>query len=114
MAYEPKTWETGEVITASDLNHMENAIGALYVTATTENSITTLSVTYNDILTAYNAGKIIALATPQQQGPTELKFLNVFGNMGGVYGVTFGDGNPPTAYTASDADTLLSYNPDIS
>lgn len=26
MAYEPKTWECGETITADDLNHMEQGI----------------------------------------------------------------------------------------
>lgn len=113
MSYEPKTWETGEIITASGLNHMENAIGALYVTATEENDATVLSVTYNDILTAYNAGKIIALAT-NEQGATRLKFLNVFGNLGGVYGATFGDETPPTPYTAVDENTPLSFNPDVS
>ena len=59
MSYEPHVWETGEVITAQKLNHMEDSIGAFYVPVTVtmnDQSQPTYSteVSVYDILDAYN------------------------------------------------------------
>lgn len=105
MAYEPKTWETGEVITATALNHIENAIGALYVTATIADTTATLSASYNDIIDALNAGKTVALVVSGVG--TAYTYLSVHGEDNGVYYARFGSGDASPVFTASDADTPL-------
>ena len=58
MAYEPKTWQCGEVVTANDLNHIERGIaeaggGALIVNATTQGTATILDKTWQEIHDAF-------------------------------------------------------------
>ena len=68
MAYEKKTWVTGEVIKAEHLNHIEEGIesnGVLFVdeTVTTEsrNKIFTLSKTWQEIHDALYGGKMVII-----------------------------------------------------
>ena len=59
MSYSPTTWTTGDKITASALNHMEQGIagagGAFPVTEDEE----TLDKTWNEIATAIASGQIV-------------------------------------------------------
>lgn len=67
MAYEKQTWETGQVITAEKLNHMEDGIvdagDVLVVTFTPNYDQSTVTVimdiAFSELMTAYNNGKII-------------------------------------------------------
>lgn len=72
MAYEPKTWECGETITAEALNHMEQGIAQsgggtepLILTSHIEQQGTrTCSVldhTYNEVKAALEAGRLVLL-----------------------------------------------------
>ena len=69
MAYEPKTWECGETITADDLNRIEEGVADandsensnFYIVAFSDASdptIITSDKTVEEILSAMNDGKI--------------------------------------------------------
>lgn len=49
MPYEPTNWKSGDVVTSAKPNKIENALGGLVVTATTEDDITTLGKTWQEI-----------------------------------------------------------------
>ena len=69
MAYEPKTWVTGEVITAEKLNHIEQGIETattLYVTVTQEDTTYTLSHSYTEIYNAVTAGKNVYIIVAEE------------------------------------------------
>ena len=88
MAYEKKTWETGEVITADGLNHIEDGVqealasggsDVLVTHITTDITASTEQIdgdmTYTEIDEALLAGKVV--------------FLQVTYEMGGdVFGIT--------------------------
>lgn len=65
MAYSKQTWATGDVITAAKLNHMEDGIGdnsfLITITQTYDegNLVFAFDKTFNEIMTAYSAGKMI-------------------------------------------------------
>lgn len=64
MAYTPKDWVTGEVITESALDHIEQGIanaGLVVLDVTKDDSMYTLSKSYNQIVAMLNAGGIPAL-----------------------------------------------------
>lgn len=97
MAYVPKTWETGEVIKATDLNHMENAIGAYYVTVSTVENSTVLSASYNDISSEISKGKLCVhigelgvMYYLKQLNAGEGYYNASFGEIGGSDLLTFG------------------------
>lgn len=55
MSYTPKEWETGDIITASDLNNMETGIASvetMKLTYTVEGTVTTLDNTWKEIYDA--------------------------------------------------------------
>lgn len=67
MAYEKQTWETGQVITAEKLNHMEDGIegasnNVFMINVTTGDSVISTDVSFNDIKNAMESGKIITFA----------------------------------------------------
>lgn len=76
MAYEKQTWNTGDIITADKLNHMEDGIdGILVVTITDtvdlENPQThtiTGDYTYAEISAAIDAGKDVILKESSNNG----------------------------------------------
>ena len=64
MSYSKNAWETGDVITANKLNHIEDGIennDFFLVTLTTadEEMTFTADKTYEEIETAYNAGMLV-------------------------------------------------------
>ena len=66
MSYEKQTWETGEVITAEKLNHLEGGVGdnskqIVFVPCTYANSKITISKNFNEIEELYNSGAFIIL-----------------------------------------------------
>jgi len=64
MAYEPKTWECGEVVTADALNHIEQGIAEsgggehFKITVTRTNGTLTADKTFQEIKSAIQSGKI--------------------------------------------------------
>lgn len=61
MSYTPTTWATGDTITASAMNKIENGIanaggGGLYPVTCTQNNGFTLNKSYNDLSSAISAG----------------------------------------------------------
>ena len=55
MAYTPNTWKSGDVVTSAKLNNIENGIadgGVTIVNATTEDDVTTLDRTWQEIYDA--------------------------------------------------------------
>ena len=83
MSYEPHVWETGEVITAQKLNHMEDSIGAFYVPVTVtmnDQSQPTYSteVSVYDILDAYNSGKAVYVAITDEGAVNILSLSYIF------------------------------------
>lgn len=105
MSYTPTEWATGDVITADKLNNMEQGIVGgqeLFIIHATGlagygNSQTqpTLDKTYEEITSAYNAGKILAVIgdVVNSSGITVnwfLPFLNVLEPQPGELVYSFG------------------------
>lgn len=126
MAYEPTTWQTGDVVTAEKLNKLENGVVG---SSSSENLIATL--TYNeaddyfaldkswrDIKNALDAGGIVVAknAYEESSGPviTDIWYLystmSVDSPTGDVaYGAGFRNmaANERIEFTATDPDALL-------
>ena len=72
MSYEKQTWQTGDVITATKLNHMEDGIadgGGIMLVETTfdsSNERYTSDVLYSDVVTAYESGTHVVVHIPKQ------------------------------------------------
>lgn len=113
MAYEPKTWECGETITADDLNHIENGIadaggGRFDVNVTMEYQtdhyeVTGFDKTIEEINTAYNEGKVV-VAHANIFGMNQMLYLqsvysdaanftncDVMGNQGNIFYLHIGN-----------------------
>ena len=69
MAYTPTEWQTGDVVTAAKLNHMENGIEALncLVIEVNEQNDYVSDVTREACVTAYQAGKTILIYCSDEQ-----------------------------------------------
>ena len=75
MAYEPTSWQTGDVVTAEKLNKLEIGVasnsgsGNLIATATkNDNNYYVLDKTWKDIEDAINAGGTIMVKEPLPDG----------------------------------------------
>ena len=75
MTYVPKEWETGDVISAEDLNHIENGIGkSILILHPTfgERGAVTLDKTWQEIWDAVGDGKIVMFYQPDNElSPSE-------------------------------------------
>ena len=114
MSYEPKTWETGEVIEAEDLNHMENGIGYYDCEYEIELGSITLHESYNDIVGAVNAGKVVILRMALGEDTYILMYLDSYelapaeDDVPATYTCLFGaiasGSTPDLTFTASSSD----------
>ena len=82
MSYEPKTWECGDVITAEDLNHLENGLvtlssaleslidnsGAFIIEATGNMPNLTADKTFEELLQAINNDRLCIIRWDASQG----------------------------------------------
>ena len=91
MAYEKQTWQTGDVITADRLNHMEDGIAQnvllVEVNATTNSGQTqyTCNKTWQQI---HDAGMaFFQLQHPQIQNMQMIGFLSMIGGENNSYGL---------------------------
>lgn len=89
MSYDKQTWVSGEVITATGLNHMEDGIenagggGGVFIVTKTwddEASAYKLDKTYNQIKTALLAGQVIlefADESSESYGYTQYDYMTL-------------------------------------
>lgn len=73
MSYEKYTWQTGEVITADKLNHMEEGIlvGNIYFVTATMNPDTgfyTINESYTSLKNKLDAGYLVAWLNKKDEG----------------------------------------------
>ncbi len=82
MAYVPKDWVTGEVITEQALDHIEQGVAGMimYVHITMTDNVATMDKTLREIANALASGVIVAVLT---NGGSELEysFDFVYGTM---------------------------------
>ena len=87
MSYTPTTWTTGDTITATKLNKMEQGIasagsGDILFDIGVEDG--TLDKTWTEILTALSAGKI-ARVLISDEGLSVCEYVNIVTNEEGTY-----------------------------
>ena len=77
MAYEPKTWERGEVISADALNHIEQGVAEasegggtepLIVNVTENDGNYYMDKTFGEIRVAFLSGRTVLVLEPNQDG----------------------------------------------
>ena len=92
MSYEPTNWKSGDVITSTKLNKIENGIqaaaggGALIVHATTVGVTTTLDKTYSEIHDALLAN-IVLIAEQPDGNMAQSSMITRAYEVDGVYSV---------------------------
>ena len=92
MSYTPTTWTTGDTITATKLNKIENGIanaGILFDIGVEEG---TLDKTWTEISTAHSAGKIVRVCQ-SAEGFTETLYVVATSVDDGTYFVYIGGVN---------------------
>ncbi len=102
MAYTPKDWVTGEVITESALDHIEQGIanaGLVVLEVTKDGSTYTLSKSYNQIVAMLNAGAVPAI----WDGNGDVKNLYVLSYTGTFLDSPFANFNPIGELSSADA-----------
>lgn len=97
MGYEKQTWQTGDVITATKLNHMEDGIAStsvLIVLATldAEEEEVVLDKTWQEIKNAVDSGTIVMHYSPDEgeEYSVAISFINAIYEASGTYTVEFG------------------------
>ena len=104
MSYTPTTWTTGDTITATKLNKIENGIASAGggVSGLCTDTSDTLDKSYNDIDAMITAGVLPFLIINK-----EVYYASFIDN-DGTYEVDFATaGGNPRNYVASDADDPL-------
>lgn len=77
MAYEKQAWQTGDIVTAAKLNHMEDGIASSIMMVPTtivegESELTiTLGKTWQEIYDAMSAGKCVLISAEETQSEEE-------------------------------------------
>lgn len=111
MAYEPTVWKSGDVITSTKLNKLENGVaeagggtggGALICNTTMEGSTTRLDKTVSEILDAF---PYVVIKWEEEQS-YDLSAISefIFDDEDG-YQIFFGGGNVFTAQNLNDYPT---------
>lgn len=82
MAYEPKTWQCGEVVTANDLNHIERGIAEasegeggtepLIVNVTENDGNFYMDKTFGEIRVAFLSGRTVLVLESNPDGSESL------------------------------------------
>ena len=79
MSYEKQTWQSGDTITATKLNHIEDGIangdGSMVIEMTFDRSAQnyTSTVLYSDVVDAYKSGTSILVHVPRQLDYSQLE-----------------------------------------
>lgn len=114
MSYTKHTWTDGELVTAAKMNNIENGIeeassgggsgGGVLVVTVGESNICDAS--YNDVISAVAAGKVVMLKTSAGGTgfPFGYKYLVSYMEHQGQYAVAFGEQyDVCSAQSATDA-----------
>lgn len=108
MAYEPTTWASGDTITATKMNKIEQGIanggGAFVVNDTLSGGTHTLDKTWNEIYTAFSSGKNVLVS---DDGTSLFSVLSVYGDDGYGYYVTINRGD--SSFNTFSTDTSDGY-----
>lgn len=94
MSYDKQNWQTGDVITANKLNHIEDGIanggGVVVVHVTEEDDTFTLDKTWNELQELLASGALVA-TVDEYTGTTTMQFLaQTFASLDGTtYAVAF-------------------------
>lgn len=98
MSYSKQTWATGDTVTAAKLNHMEDGIaeagggssgGGVFVVTADENG--DCDASYNDVVAAFEAGKVVILKAPDASFPFTINYLTAYSTNGEFYDANFGN-----------------------
>lgn len=108
MSYEKNTWQTGDVITANKLNHIEDGIangGGVLITGTTmEGGVPTLTNTWQEV---FDAPMTVLRFATSENAVITLTSSEVAKISDGVYQISFGtlsDPMNPLVFEATSAD----------
>ena len=111
MSYDKTTWQTGDVITANKLNHIEDGIanggGVVVVHVTEENDTFTLDKTWNELQELLSSGALVATLT-DDVGTTTMQFLTQAFSSGGTYAVAFMSASIKPDWTGETAVAVYS------
>ena len=116
--YEKQTWKTGDVITESKLNHMEDGIadsggsggGIMYVQISETETEYTLDKTWNEIMNAVNNGMYcVAVKSDANVNIKEFYGLSEMfsSEHEDEYSVAFGSGAASYTYESDNPDEVL-------
>ena len=118
MAYEKQTWNTGDIITAEKLNHMEDGINGntdsasglvLHITQV-GNTEMRLDKTYSEILSAMLSGTYVVLVAGNGAEIVEVHPIVSIGNGTGSNKVIFDTSSGSLAFSATSSDDYPTYN----
>lgn len=120
MSYEKQTWATGDIVTSSKLNHMEDGIagaggGLVLALSMSEQSITG-DHTFGEIKAALSAGQSFWLSVPTDE-PGEIEYyppalVVINATTGGEIIMKDVNGNRLNLLAATDEDYPISSVPD--
>ena len=107
MIYNKQTWNSGDVITAEKLNHIEDSVGSTgfcFVKTDAETGDNYCSLPGEDVITAAKAGKLMYLVNVSDNDVVYIMFLSaiqdnlaLFESSGGAgIGIHSGTGYDPT------------------
>ena len=92
MSYTKQNWQSGDTITATKLNHMEDGIadggGVVVVHVTDEDDVLTLDKTWNELQELLSSGALVATLW-ETDGFTTMQFLTQAHSFDGTYAVAF-------------------------
>ena len=116
MSYDKQTWTSGEVITATKLNHMEDGIadaggGGLVIETTFDQTdpqhpVFKSNVVYDDVVTAFTSGTTVIVHIPPV-GEEADKYIQIFGYTEDYYG-----GGPYFDYSHNIESTITGFEED--
>ena len=111
MSYDKTTWQTGDVITANKLNHIEDGIanggGVVVVHVTEEGDTFTLDKTWNELQELLASGALVATVS-EDTGFTTMQFLTQTYSDNGTYAVAFIGGAIKPDWTGETAVAVYS------
>ena len=111
MSYDKQNWQTGDVITANKLNHIEDGIanggGVVVVHVTEENDTFTLDKTWNELQELLASGALVATVS-EDTGFTTMQFLTQTYSDNGTYAVAFIGGAIKPDWTGETAVAVYS------
>lgn len=115
MSYEPTNWKTGDVVTSTKLNKLEQGVSdaggivavSRTISMTEGGAIATLDISYDGIVAAMSAGKVPMLIYEEEGTTYYAALAATHANEGTYYNATFGELGT-TQYEAETSDAYLS------